>query len=123
MTFLQTITPAGGVSADYTLAVLISVIGFLIIAILTMVSSYFVTTIKGIRSEMQQLRDEMNEGVKEIKSDMKVVYEKVYEVEDKQRNNDLDIALLKHNVVTLNKIDPISIAEVIYAKIMAAKGN
>lgn len=121
-TFLQAITPAGGVSADYTLVLLVGIVGALVVAVLTMVSSYFVNTIKGIKNDVREIKNEMNIGMKEIKDDMKVIYTKVYDVEDKQRGNDLDTALLKQNLVLLNKIDPLNIAEIILAKIMAAKG-
>jgi len=103
--FLQVITAAGGVSADYTLVILVGVVGFLIVTICGIVGTYFVNA----------LRD--------MKTDIKVVYGRVYEVESRQRDLDLDTALLKQSVVTLNdNIDPQHIAEIIYAKIKAAQG-
>lgn len=112
MTLLQAITPSGALSADYTLVIMVSVVGFLIITIASIVASRFVGVLKDIKSEF-----------KLVHAEFKVVHGRIDDNEEEMNKSKLDTALLKQSVTNLNeKVDPERTAEIIYAKIMAIKG-
>ncbi len=49
------ITPEGAVSGDYALGLAFGVIGFLLVAVATLVGNYFISTLKGIKTEIQNI--------------------------------------------------------------------
>ena len=49
------ITPEGAVSGDYALGLAFGVIGFLLVAVSTLVGNYFISTLKGIKTEIQNI--------------------------------------------------------------------
>lgn len=59
MVILQTlsnaITPDGAVSGDYALGLAFAVIGFLLVAVATLVGNYFISTLKGIKDEIKNV--------------------------------------------------------------------
>jgi len=48
-------TPEGAVSGDYALGLAFGVIGFLLVAVATLVGNYFISTLKGIKVEIQNI--------------------------------------------------------------------
>lgn len=59
MVILQTlsnaITSDGALSGDYALGLAFGVIGFLLVAVATLVGNYFISTLKGIKTEIQNI--------------------------------------------------------------------
>jgi hypothetical protein len=59
MVILQTlsnaITSEGALSGDYALGLAFGVIGFLLVAVATLVGNYFISTLKGIKTEIQNI--------------------------------------------------------------------
>jgi len=53
--FTNAITPEGAVSGDYALGLAFGVIGFLLVAVATLVGNYFISTLKGIKTEIQNI--------------------------------------------------------------------
>jgi len=53
--FTNAITPEGAVSGDYALGLAFGVIGFLLVAIAGLVGNYFISTLKGIKVEIQNI--------------------------------------------------------------------
>lgn len=49
------ITPEGAVSGDYALGLAFGVIGFLLVAVATLVGNYFISTLKGIKDEIKNV--------------------------------------------------------------------
>jgi len=59
MVILQTlsnaITSEGALSGDYALGLAFGVIGFLLVAVATLVGNYFISTLKGIKEEIKNV--------------------------------------------------------------------
>lgn len=49
------LTPDGAVSGDYALGLAFGVIGFLLVAVATLVGNYFISTLKGIKEELKNV--------------------------------------------------------------------
>lgn len=69
MILLQTlsnaITKDGAVSGDYALGLAFGVIGFLLVAVATLVGNYFISTLKGIKVEIQNIHTRVDSREKE----------------------------------------------------------
>jgi hypothetical protein len=69
MVILQTlsnaITSEGAVSGDYALGLAFGVIGFLLVAVATLVGNYFISTLKGIKIEIQNIHTRIDTREKE----------------------------------------------------------
>jgi len=49
------LTPDGAISGDYALGLAFGVIGFLLVAVATLVGNYFISTLKGIKEEIKNV--------------------------------------------------------------------
>lgn len=56
----QAITPQGGISADYTLAILVGMVGFLLIVIATIVGKYFINALGKIEEQIKEHSEDIS---------------------------------------------------------------
>jgi hypothetical protein len=106
MTLLQAITPQGAISADWTLVIMVGIVGILILTICSMVASHFIGTLKRIDRKLSEHDNRMDNH------------------EERLQESETSNKLLAQSLTHLNdKVDPNKTAELIWVKIKAAQGG
>jgi len=85
----NTITPEGAVSGDYALGLAFAVIGFLLVAVATLVGNYFIATLKGIKVEIQNIHTRIDSREKEY-----------HDLSKEHESTRLEVLLMKNRVET-----------------------
>ncbi len=59
MPLLQAITDQGALAANWVLIIAVGVVGFLVVALATIVFNHFISALKQIRDDLKEIKDEI----------------------------------------------------------------